>query len=166
MSPVTVLNAMSPADARAALLRCCGSRRWADVLTARRPFASPDALFAAADEVWHGLGRDDWLEAFAAHPRIGDVEALRKKFASTAAWCAGEQAGVAGATEEVLQALAEDNRRYEDRFGYFFIVCATGKSAEEMLHLLRERLPNDPAEELKVAAAEQAKITRLRLEKL
>jgi 2-oxo-4-hydroxy-4-carboxy-5-ureidoimidazoline decarboxylase len=166
MSPINALNALTPAEARAALLRCCGSRRWADAMTARRPFASADGLFAAADEVWSGLGRDDWLEAFAAHPRIGDVEALRKKFASTAAWCAGEQSGVAGAAEEVLRALAEGNRRYEDRFGYIFIVCATGKTADEMLRLLCERLPNDPVWEWKVAAAEQAKITRLRLEKL
>jgi 2-oxo-4-hydroxy-4-carboxy-5-ureidoimidazoline decarboxylase len=162
---LSVLNALPADEARAALLRCCGSRRWADALTARRPFASAEELFAAAEEVWNGLGRDDWLEAFAAHPRIGDVETLRKKFATTAAWCAGEQAGVAGAAEETLQALAEGNRRYEDRFGHIFIVCATGKSAAEMLALLRERLGNDPAEELRVAAAEQAKITRLRLEK-
>jgi 2-oxo-4-hydroxy-4-carboxy-5-ureidoimidazoline decarboxylase len=166
MGQVDVLNALPPDEARATLLRCCGSRRWADAMTARRPFASQPELLAAAAEIWNGLGRDDWLEAFAAHPRIGDVEALRKKFASTAAWCAGEQARVAGAAEEVSQALAEGNRRYEDRFGYIFIVCATGKTAAEMLDLLRERLPNDPAHELTVAAAEQAKIIRLRLEKL
>ena len=108
----------------------------------------------------------DWLEAFAAHPRIGDLDALRKKFASTANWCAGEQAGVAAADEAVLTALADGNRAYEARFGYIFIVCATGKSAAEMLAILTARLANDPEVELKVATAEQAKITRLRLEKL
>jgi 2-oxo-4-hydroxy-4-carboxy-5-ureidoimidazoline decarboxylase len=161
-----LLNRMTADEARAALLRCCGSPRWADAMTARRPFASADELSAAADEVWWGLGRDHWREAFAAHPRIGDIEALRKKFASTAAWCAGEQAGVGGADDETLQALAEGNRRYEDRFGYIFIVCATGKSAAEMHRQMVERLANEPAAEIRIAAAEQAKIIRLRLAKL
>ena len=166
MDDVAALNAMPPADALAAFLRCCGSRRWTDAMTARRPFASADDLYTAADEVWAGLGRDDWLEAFAAHPRIGDLDALRKKFAPTAAWCAGEQSGVADAGDTVLRELAAGNRDYEAKFGYIFIVCATGKSAAEMLAILKVRLPNDPAAELRVAAAEQSKITRLRLEKL
>ena len=163
---IAAFNALCDADARAALLRCCGSRRWADAMLARRPFASMADLLAAADAVWAGLDRADWLEAFAAHPRIGDLGGLRKKFAATAHWSAGEQAGVAGAGEDVLRELAEGNRRYEERFGHIFIVCATGKTAAEMLRLLRARLPNEPAAELAVAAAEQAKITRLRLEKL
>ncbi len=108
----------------------------------------------------------DWLEAFAAHPRIGDVDALRAKFAATAAWASGEQAGVAGASESTLRALAEGNRDYEAKFGHIFIVCATGKTADEMLGLLRERLANEPDAELAVAAAEQAKITAIRLRKL
>jgi 2-oxo-4-hydroxy-4-carboxy-5-ureidoimidazoline decarboxylase len=163
---IDALNALPSADARAALLRCCGARRWADGMLARRPFASMADLLAAADEIWAGLDRADWLEAFAAHPRIGDMDSLKKKFAATAAWSAGEQAGVAGAAEAVLRDLADGNRRYEERFGHIFIVCATGKTAAEMLHLLRERLPNAPDVELRIAAAEQAKITRLRLEKL
>lgn len=160
------LNSLSEADGREALLRCCGSRRWADAMTARRPFADEDALFAAAEEVEKGLARADWLEAFAAHPRIGDAESLRKKFAATASWAANEQAGVASAPEAILQSLAVANRRYEEKFGHIFIVCATGKNAGEMLAILEQRLPNDPATELRVASAEQAKITRLRLEKL
>jgi 2-oxo-4-hydroxy-4-carboxy-5-ureidoimidazoline decarboxylase len=163
---VETLNAMAPGDVRAALLRCCGSRRWADRMLARRPFASAADLFSAADKIWAGLDRADWLEAFAAHPRIGDLDGLKKKFAATATWSAGEQAGVVGAEEEVLRELAEGNRQYEERFGHIFIVCATGKTAAEMLRLLRERLPNVPAKELAIAAAEQAKIMRLRLEKL
>ena len=135
-------------------------------MTAHRPFADAAALFALADACWAGLSRDDWLEAFAHHPRIGDVEGLRTRFANTRAWAAGEQAGTASASEAVLQALTEGNRAYEARFGYIFIVCATGKSAEEMLGLLHARLPNDPAAELPIAAEEQRKITRLRLEKL
>ncbi len=112
------------------------------------------------------LAPADWLEAFAAHPKIGDRDALRAKFAATAAWSAIEQAGVDGAPEEVLDALADANDRYHERFGYIFIVCATGKTAEEMLALIRERLSNDPEVELRTAAAEQAKIARIRLEKL
>lgn len=160
------LNSLTEADAAAALLRCCGSSRWVDRMLQRRPFSSTDALFAAADEVWAKLDRADWLQAFAAHPRIGDLASLREQFASTAHLCGHEQAGVAGAGEQVLLDLAEGNRQYEQRFGHIFIVCATRKSAAEMLALLRARLNNDPNTELKLAAGEQAKITRLRLEKL
>jgi 2-oxo-4-hydroxy-4-carboxy-5-ureidoimidazoline decarboxylase len=160
------LNAMPPDAARGAFLRCCGSRRWADQMLARRPFASDAELFAAADEVWTSLGPDDWLEAFAGHPRIGDLDGLRKKFANTADWASHEQSGVAAANEEILRRLAEGNRRYEERFGYIFIVCATGKTAAEMLDILNARLSNSPEQELAIAAAEQAKITRLRLQKL
>jgi 2-oxo-4-hydroxy-4-carboxy-5-ureidoimidazoline decarboxylase len=160
------LNAMPPGAARAALLRCCGSTHWAAAMTARRPFVSVDDVYRAADEIGAGLDRADWLEAFAAHPRIGDLNSLRNKFASTADWAGAEQAGAAGAGDDVIGALAEGNRVYEARFGYIFIVCATGKTAAEMLAILRRRLNNDPDTELAVAAAEQAKITRLRLEKL
>lgn len=166
MPDLAALNALPPADARAALLRCCGSGRWADAVTARRPFTTTEDLHAAADEEWAKLGRPDILEAFAAHPRIGDVEALRQKFATTAAWAGAEQAGTAAAADAVLRGLADGNRDYEVKFGYIFIVCATGKSAAEMLAILRGRLANDSAAELAVAAAEQAKITHLRLEKL
>lgn len=166
MANLALLNAMSPEESRAAFLRCCGSRRWAEAMTAGRPFTTDAELFAAADRVWGSLTRTDWLEAFAAHPRIGDLETLRKKFTSTADWCSAEQAGVDGTGMEILHALAEGNRQYEERFGYLFIVCATGKTAQEMLTLLHERLASAPADELVIAGREQAKITRLRLEKL
>jgi 2-oxo-4-hydroxy-4-carboxy-5-ureidoimidazoline decarboxylase len=157
---------MSLEDARVALLRCCGSVRWADAMTARRPFASVNDVCRSADEIWAGLDRADWLEAFVAHPRIGDLDSLRKKFATTADWARGEQAGVTGADEQLIRELAEGNREYEARFGHIFVVCATGKTAAEMVVILRSRLGNDAETELKVAAAEQAKITRLRLERL
>jgi 2-oxo-4-hydroxy-4-carboxy-5-ureidoimidazoline decarboxylase len=163
---VAALNSGPEAEAEAALLRCCGSRRWVQAMLARRPFANAEAVWLAASEIEASLLRADWLEAFAAHPRIGDIDSLKKKFATTAAWAKGEQAGVAGAADEILLALAEGNRLYEQRFGHIFIVCATGKSAGEMLTLLLARLPNSPEDELPIAAAEQAKITRLRLEKL
>jgi len=160
------LNPTPAEEAQVALLRCCGSRRWAERTLASRPFGSAAELFAAADDVWQNLDRDDWLEAFAAHPRIGDLDNLRKKFAATADWASHEQSGVAAASEETLRQLADGNRRYEERFGYIFIVLATGKSAAEMLDILNARLRNSPDQELAIAAAEQAKITRLRLEKL
>lgn len=160
------LNILQPEAARNLFERCCGSRAWIDAMLAARPFADRASLFAAAERAAERLERADWLEAFAHHPRIGDVAALREKFASTAAWAGAEQGGAAGAPEAVLEALVRGNRAYEARFGYIFIVCATGKRADEMLALLESRLPNDPVTELAIAAAEQRKITRLRLEKL
>jgi 2-oxo-4-hydroxy-4-carboxy-5-ureidoimidazoline decarboxylase len=135
-------------------------------MVAARPFADRVQLLAFADALARDLSRADWLEAFSHHPRIGDVAALREKFAATAAWASQEQRGAAAASDATLEALARGNRTYEERFGYIFIVCATGRSADEMLALLEARLHNDPADELGFAAAEQMKITRLRLEKL
>jgi 2-oxo-4-hydroxy-4-carboxy-5-ureidoimidazoline decarboxylase len=166
MDGLSRLNDHPAPEARGELLRCCGSSRWAEAMIARRPFPSVAALLEAADAVWWGLEPADWREAFAHHPKIGDKEALRARFASTREWASGEQAGVGAASEEVLTALAEGNSAYESRFGYIFIVCATGKTAPEMLALLRERLPHDPQDELRIAAGEQAKITGLRLERL
>jgi 2-oxo-4-hydroxy-4-carboxy-5-ureidoimidazoline decarboxylase len=160
------LNALSPSESCATLERCCGASRWIAAMSARRPFPNAPEMLGAATEIWRGLNEADWLEAFEHHPRIGDVDALRQKFASTRMWAAGEQAGAAEANEAVLRDLAEGNRTYEARFGYIFIVCATGKRADEMLKILRQRLPNDPVVEIRIAAGEQDKITRLRLEKL
>lgn len=160
------LNELPADQARAELERCCGARAWVEAVLAARPFEDKVALFAAAEMAMRRLEARDWLEAFSHHPKIGDKEALRAKFASTRQWAAGEQAGAAAADEATLDALARGNAEYERRFGHIFIVCATGKSAAEMLALLRQRLKNPPAEELCLAAGEQAKITRLRLEKL
>jgi 2-oxo-4-hydroxy-4-carboxy-5-ureidoimidazoline decarboxylase len=166
MDALSRLNAASDEEARDALRRCCGASRWVAAMAERRPFRDAESLYAAADEVWKGLGPADWREAFAHHPRIGDRGALRSRSASTRQWAKGEQAGVDAASEDVLEALARGNRDYEARFGHIFVVCATGKSAPEMLSLLRERLRNEPEREARIAAGEQAKITRLRLEKL
>ena len=160
------LNALDRAEAFEELLRCGGSRRWAGRMADLRPFDSEDRLLEAADAAWAGLADSDWLEAFASHPRIGDLGELRARFASTAAWAAGEQSGVSHADEATLRALAEGNREYEARFGHTFIVCATGKTAEEMLSLLRRRLGNDSEAERAVASREQAKIARIRARKL
>ncbi len=159
------LDRLSSAEAIAWFTRCCGARRWAEAMARARPFRDREALFETASRVWWALGREDWLEAFAHHPRIGDVEQLRERFGEAAAHSVREQAGVRGADEQTLRALAEGNRAYEARFGWIFLVCASGKSAHEMLELLRTRLGNDPETELRIAAAEQEKITRIRLEK-
>jgi 2-oxo-4-hydroxy-4-carboxy-5-ureidoimidazoline decarboxylase len=166
MAPWQRLDTASEADARALLARCCGSTRWVDRMLSRRPFGSAAALFDTARDVWFALEPADWREAFGHHPKIGDREALRTRFAATQSLSAREQAGVAGAAYDVLDALAEGNAHYERRFGFIFIVCATGKTAEEMLGLLRSRLDNEPGREIQIAAAEQAKITRLRLDAL
>jgi 2-oxo-4-hydroxy-4-carboxy-5-ureidoimidazoline decarboxylase len=148
------------------LSRCCGSPRWVERMLARRPFASDAALFDAARDEWRALDRVDYLEAFAHHPRLGaDPERLRARFAA-AEWSSQEQAKVAQADEATLEALRAGNADYEARFGFVFLVCATGKGAREILSLLDQRIGNDPATELRVAAEEHAKITQLRLEKL
>lgn len=166
MAGLPSLNALPADAAREALLRCCGSSRWADGMLARRPFASDQQLLTAADEVWRGLSKADYLEAFSHHPKIGGKDQLRQKFQSTRAWAQQEQAGAAAACEATLDALTAGNDEYEKRFGFIFIVCAAGKSADEMLALLRARMNNAPEAELAAAAAEQAKITALRLKKL
>ena len=152
-----------PDEARHLLARACGSSRWVDRMMARRPFGGRDALLSAAGHEWTALGEDDWREAFAHHPKIGDRDSLRARFPDTHALSAREQAGVDCAADAVLSALADANRVYERRFGYIFIVCASGLSAEEMLARLTARLGNSPAQEIVVAAAEQARITALRL---
>jgi OHCU decarboxylase len=160
------LDTLPPERAAELLRSCCGATRWVSAMVARRPFGSRDAALAAADEVWRSLGPDDWREAFAHHPRIGERRSTLPQDARGAAWSAGEQSGVTTASGTVQGQLAAVNREYERRFGHIFIVCATGKSAEELLALARARLRNDAETELRVAAEEQRKITRLRLEKL
>jgi 2-oxo-4-hydroxy-4-carboxy-5-ureidoimidazoline decarboxylase len=166
-APHTILNHAADDELGALLRRCCGAERWVLGMRALRPFSSEGALLEAADAVWGVLDARDYLEAFSQHPRIGDdVAQLRARFGDTASLASAEQASVREADEAVLHALRDANEAYYARFGYIFIVCATGKSAPEMLALLRARLRNDPERELGVAAAEQAAITKLRLRKL
>ncbi len=166
MDALSHLDGLALPEAKAALRRCCGSERWVERMIAARPFLDRERLLAKAEEAWRALAPEDWREAFAHHPKIGDRAALRARFAQTRPWAEGEQSGALQASEETLEALHRENQAYEDRFGHIFIVCATGKSALEMLSLLRGRLHNDPDTELRIAAGEQAKITRLRLLKL
>ena len=157
------LNAMSADEAEATLLDCCASPGWAAAVAAGRPYQGVDALLAAAEDAWWSQPPDEWLQAFAAHPRIGE---RREGADRHSRWSRAEQSGATGAEQEVRDALARCNAEYEERFGHVYLVFATGKSAAEMLALCRERLDNDPAEELRVAAGEQAKITALRLRRL
>lgn len=149
-----------------ALTRCCGSSAWVQKMLPFIPADDMVELLEDAEEQWYACSHDDWKEAFLHHPKIGDMNALRKKFASTAQWASGEQSGVGEASDEVLKSLSEGNQLYEEKFGYIFIVCATGKSAAEMLDMLQARLNNKPEEEIEMAAEEQNKITKLRIEKL
>ncbi|MCC7528837.1 MAG: 2-oxo-4-hydroxy-4-carboxy-5-ureidoimidazoline decarboxylase [Candidatus Melainabacteria bacterium] len=165
-SKLEILNAYSEEDAKEELAKCCGASQWVEKMLARRPFHSFEELFSAADDIWFKLAAEDWLESFSHHPRIGDVDSLRAKFASTASFCENEQKSVCQASEEVLHQLASLNDEYFEKYGFIFIVCATGKTAEQMLEILKRRMPNNIDAELKVAAGEQAKITKIRLEKL
>jgi allantoicase len=159
-------NAMDAPELAAVFADFCGAPSWIARMTAARPFASARAVFAAADEASAALTPDDWREAFRHHPRIGERTAERAQSAAAADLSSREQAGVREAAAADLEALAEGNRAYEDRFGYVFIVCAEGRTAAGMLALLRDRLKNDPESELRVAAGEQRNITRLRLERM
>ena len=166
-APLQRLNTMSNQAAGAHLARACGSSRWVQAMLQARPFRSHEELFGRAEQIWWQLGDKDWLEAFGHHPRIGaDIDSLRKKFAATSDLSEREQAGVVGASEETLQGLCEGNKSYEDLYGFIFIVCASGKSAEEMLGLLKGRMHRERDQELRVAAGEQLKITKLRLASL
>jgi len=160
------LNTLEADSAARELLRCCGSTAWARQMMAARPFPTVAAVEEAGDRIWWSLDEADWREAFAAHPKIGAGPHGGAGRAGGGDWSAEEQAGVTGASADVTARLAAANRDYEARFGYIFIVCATGKSAAEMLEALERRLGNAPGRELQIAAEEQRKITRLRVAKL
>ena len=165
MRSVTELNEASDDEAQASLLQCCGSVKWARRMADERPFQDAHELMTTAGRVWLSLDEEDWLEAFSAHPKIGEKKATSNPTDSSR-WAEEEQSGAGRASEETHAALMKANQDYEERFGYIFIVCATGKSAEEMLALLNKRITNDSYSELRIAADEQRRITQLRLEKL
>jgi allantoicase len=160
------LNQLQPSQAIKGLLDCCGSRKWAAAMAESRPFATGKELLAAADKIWEELKENDWLEAFHHHPPIGGRRAKAKQSSKASGWSSKEQSLVKTALPGVLAALAEENRTYAKKFGYVFLICAAGKTSDEILISLRQRLSNLPEAELRAAAEEQRKITRLRLEKL
>lgn len=159
------LNALPADQATKELLQCCGSKRWAETMASRRPYPSLETFLMIANENWWSLP-GDWLEAFRSHPRIGEKTAAESVSEQSSQWSGQEQSGITNASRETVNTLASLNQAYEQKFGFIFIICATGKSSEEMLSALRERLENDPATELPIAAAEQSKIMDLRLKKL
>jgi 2-oxo-4-hydroxy-4-carboxy-5-ureidoimidazoline decarboxylase len=158
-------NTLSPEDAVREILPCCGSNAWATAMASRRPLQDNGALLAASDEIWRRLGEADWLEAFRSHPRIGESRSEKIVAAQSSTWSEQEQQKVATADEAIKMALKWGNREYERKFGRIFIVCATGKSASEILEILRRRLHNDKATELQQAAEEQRQIMHIRLTK-
>ena len=156
----------APLEAAATqILQCCGSMAWARGMAARKPFKDESALMAAADETWRILNECDWMEAFNSHPRIGESNASSPSGHRSASWAMQEQKDVADAGDAIKIALAEGNREYERKFGRIFIVCATGKSAPELLEILRRRLRNNARNELYEAAEQQRQITQIRLRK-
>jgi OHCU decarboxylase len=160
------LNALPAEEAAKELLQCCGSKRWAQEMVNHRPYQNLETIVKTADDIWWSLQPDDWLEAFRSHPKIGEKKAAESVSAQARAWSGQEQAGTSNASQEAVDSLATLNRAYEQKFGFIFIICATGKTSEEILSALRERLGHDPAAELRIAAGEQNKITELRLKKL
>jgi 2-oxo-4-hydroxy-4-carboxy-5-ureidoimidazoline decarboxylase len=158
-------NRLSSIDAVSEVIPCCGSKSWAQLLAGRRPITSESSLLAASDDIWRSLDPSDWLEAFHAHPRIGESSAKSPVVPQSQSWSRQEQGQVTTANETVKTELAEANRAYEQKFGHIFIVCATDKSASEILAILRRRMQNDGNTELREAADEQRQITQLRLKK-
>jgi len=158
-------NGLQFFEAAEEILPCCGSKAWARGVAARRPIHDEAALLITCDEVWKELREPDWMEAFRSHPRIGESRASASALAQSVSWSKTEQQRVSAADDEVKRALAEGNRAYEQRFKRIFIVCASGKSAIEILEILRRRLRNDDKTELQEAAEQQRQITRIRLRK-
>ena len=159
-------NALPISGAASLLQQCNAARKWYEAMSEKRPFTDIDEMKQRAANIWATLSEADYLQAFEAHPMIGDVDSLRQKYADTKAMASGEQSGAANANEAVLTELAKLNHEYLAKFGFIFIVFATGKSAAQMLELLKARLPNSRAQEIANAAAEQLKITLLRIDKL
>lgn len=160
-------NKLSKEEVARLISTCCGSQRWVKLLMEKFPFENENEIIAAAEKIWYDECKEaDWLEAFTHHPKIGDTKSLAAKFTSTQHLAGNEQAGVNAASQSLIEELAHANAEYESKFGFIFIICATGRSAAEMLRLLLDRITNSRDEELNIAMGEQHKITILRLKKL
>ena len=160
------INEANTEQAKHLFIQCCTSERWVNSMVNARPYASPQDVRSKADEYWRELREQDYVQAFEGHPKIGDVGSLKAKYANTKELAAGEQSGMTVATDDVISTLAKGNLAYENKFGFIFIVCATGKSAQEMSELLQARLTNERSTELANAAEEQRKIFQIRLNQL
>ncbi|MBL8007217.1 MAG: 2-oxo-4-hydroxy-4-carboxy-5-ureidoimidazoline decarboxylase [Ignavibacteria bacterium] len=156
----------SAVDLKAELLNCCGNEKWADEMSGFVPFGSAEEIEETAEKIWNKLGKEDKLESFGHHPKIGDIESLKKKYSSSGELSKQEQSGIHTASEITLKELAVYNEEYEKKFGYVFLVCATGKTADEMLGIIKIRILNDPETEFRIACNELIKITKLRLNRI
>ena len=163
---IEALNVLTPSEANEQFKLCCGASNWVEKMNQNRPFQDKNEVYQQAESIWFSLSSEDWLEAFTHHPKIGDIDSLRKKFHNTKSISKNEQSGVNDVEKSTLNNLAKSNQLYEDKFGFIFIVCATGKSADQMLALIKMRLNKNAETEMQNAAKEQNKITQLRLEKL
>jgi 2-oxo-4-hydroxy-4-carboxy-5-ureidoimidazoline decarboxylase len=166
MPDIHQFNQLDDTAATNLILQCCSSTNWAARMIESRPYSTVEQLISTANSHWQVMEQADFLEAFQGHPKIGDPDSLRKKYASTHSMAKGEQSGVPGASDRVIDSLAQNNRDYEDKFGFIFIVCASGKSAEQMLDLIQARIGNNRVEEITNGAVEQRKITEIRIRKL
>ncbi|WP_158969351.1 2-oxo-4-hydroxy-4-carboxy-5-ureidoimidazoline decarboxylase [Paraglaciecola sp. L3A3] len=160
------LNSVTPEQAYKVFESCCCAPNWVNKMVKKRPFTNTLVLQEQALRIWNNLDHVDYLAAFEGHPQIGDLSTLQKKYASTSDTAGHEQSGMSLAQQSTLEKMALLNQQYLERFGFIFIVCASGKSAEQMLELIQSRINNSPQQEIQIAAREQAKITKLRLEKL
>lgn len=156
----------SSKDLKAELLKCCGNEKWADEMIVFVPFGSAEEIEDTAEKIWSKLGKEDKLESFGHHPKIGGLESLKKKYSLSGEMSKQEQSGIQNASETTIKELAKYNEDYEKKFGYVFLVCATGKSADEMLGLLKTRINNDPETEFRIAGNELIKIAKLRLNRI
>ena len=163
---IEALNTLTPAEANEQFELCCCASNWVEKMNQNRPFQDKNEVYQKAESIWFSLSSEDWLEAFTHHPKIGDIDSLRKKFHNTKSISKNEQSGVNDVEKSTLNDLAKSNQLYEDKFGFIFIVCATGKSADEMLALIKMRLNKNAETEMQNAAKEQNKITQLRLKTL
>lgn len=163
---VDELNKLPEAEAYALLESCCCAPNWVATMLQARPFVSKQQVLQLADSVWSTMEKGDYFAAFEGHPQIGDLSTLREKYRQTAGSAGHEQSGMQQANEQILQSMMQLNKDYLAKFGFIFIVCASGKSAAEMLQIIEQRINNSVDQELKIAAAEQGKITKIRLDKL
>jgi OHCU decarboxylase len=164
-STLTNWNTAPEQTALEAMLTCCGATRWAAAMTAARPIPTPESLYETADRIWSQMQEPDWLEAFACHPRIGDRKPVAHVSTQSASWSKQEQSSTQTAADQTLLRLALLNAQYKEQFGFTYIICATGKSVEEMLAILERRSANDRITELKEAAEQQRQIILIRLSK-
>ena len=166
MNKLNIISNITVQNSSDLFSKCCGSEKWQKSMLSSLPFDSKEEMISRSEKIWYSLDKKDWLESFSHHPKIGDLKSLKEKYSETKNFAENEQSAAKEASMETLTELAKYNEDYEKKFGYIFIVCATGKSADEMLSIIKNRIQNDPETEIKIAMEEQNKITKLRLEKL